>query len=59
MKVGDIVKETEFKKIVIKAIDEDTGDVLYEHIGKGKYGFEWPTGALVIEKGTKNGRPTH
>lgn len=53
MKVGDIVNETKFKKIVVKAIDKDTGDVLYEHIGKGAGGFEWSTGVLVVEREKK------
>ena len=52
MKVGDIVRESEHKKIVIKAIDKD--QVLYEHIAKGKGGFEWPTGVLVVEDRCKN-----
>lgn len=46
-KVGDIVYESEYKKIVIRAIDKD--QVLYAHIGKGKGGFEWSTGVLVVE----------
>lgn len=56
MEVGDTVKETKFRRIVIKAVDEDTGDVVYKHIGKGGSGFEWNMGIPVTEKGTENGR---
>ena len=35
----------------ISGVSEDTGDVLYEHIGTGECGVEWELGVLVAERG--------
>ena len=48
---GDERTINEHRKVVVKAVDEDTGDVLYEHIGTAKYGVEWDLGVLVVERG--------
>ena len=49
--VGDERIINEHRKVVVKAVDEDTGDVLYEHIGTGECGVEWDLGVLVVERG--------
>jgi len=50
MEVGEERKISEDRKIVLIAIDGDSSDRLYEHIGTGKGGIEWHTGTFVIEK---------
>lgn len=51
--VGEERIINEHRKVVVKAVDEDTGDVLYEHIGTGKGGVEWDLGVLVVVRGNK------
>ena len=53
--VGEERIINEHRKVVVKAIDEDTGDVLYEHIGTGG-GIEWDLGVFVIEREKKEAK---
>ena len=52
-RLNEVVSISEHRKVVKIAVDEDTGDELYEHIGIGKGGVEWRTGVFVIERGAQ------
>lgn len=45
----EVVRESEYVKVVKIVVDGATGEELYEHMGKGKNGIEWHTGLLVVE----------
>lgn len=53
-RLNEVVTTYEHKKIVKTFVDDDTGDTLYEHIGKGNGGSEWHTGIFVVERGGRN-----
>jgi len=51
--LNEVARTHEHKKVMKIAVDEETGDELYEHIGIGKGGLEWHTGLFVVERSVK------